>query len=202
MFQEEIEELQRFGNKIRNETSNFNNEVKIVAYTSHSFSPRLLSIHDLITLSRLCSKRINRKIKLLLIDPNSKPFENNLIKIVKFLPRDNFLKELATSALYIETCVDDEIRYSTLEALALGTPVAKIIYPSYQDRIDYTNAELLTANSFKELVEKIADYIDNLEKLYPIYSKAGFNFVKTKRTWHRVKMGLIKHLTGASKDDI
>lgn len=194
MFYEEIEELHKFGNKIRDENVDFNKDIKILAYTSHTSSPRLLSTYDLIALGRLCSRRARRKIKLLIIDPNLKPLETSIIKIVRFLPKNEFLKELATSALYIERSIDDEIGYGSLEALALGTPVAKIVHPRYMSRIDYSEKELLIANSFKEFVEKLINYMNNLDDLYFAYSSMGFNFIKTKRIWDNVKIGLIKYL--------
>ncbi|MEM0457424.1 MAG: hypothetical protein QXI01_06885, partial [Nitrososphaerota archaeon] len=125
MFQEEVEELHELGSKMRSKSANFDKEVKILAYASHAISPRLLSTRDLIALGRLCSRQARKRIKLLIIDPNLKPLQTSFIEIVRFLPRNEFLKQLATSALYIERSIDEELGYGSLEALALGTPVAK-----------------------------------------------------------------------------
>jgi glycosyltransferase involved in cell wall biosynthesis len=102
------------------------------------------------------------------------------------MPRQEFLSLLASANLYIERCIDEELGQVVLEAMALGTPVAKLTHQRYWNRQDYKE-DLILARSFRELAEKIAEYTNNAEHYHDYYSKRGKEFVLTKRTWDAVK---------------
>jgi len=54
--------------------------------------------------------------------------------------------------------------------------------------------------SFKELVNKVVEYINNLEYYKETYSKRMFNFVLRHRTWDAVKKPLQDYLQKAVVD--
>lgn len=115
------------------------------------------------------------------------------------MPRREFLKLLASADLYIDNCIDEELRQVSLEAMAIGTPVAKLLHPRFWDRQDYKDEDvMILANSFSNFAEKLAEYINNYEHYYPYYSKHGREFILTKRTWDAVKepfLTAIKHIS-------
>jgi hypothetical protein len=110
------------------------------------------------------------------------------------MPKDRFLKFLANSDLYIEKCIDEELRYGALEAGLLGTPIVKITHPCYVARQDYTEDHILLAKSYKGLVYKLAEHIKHMENSEPYYSEKMKEFITKYRTWNAVKDHLIKHL--------
>jgi len=160
--------------------------IRIVTYTSYADSPRLLNTSHLVALARTVGHMVNQKFELIIIDPKGPTSFFGPVKIVRPMPRQEFLSLLASADLYIETNIDEELRQVVLEAMAMGTPVAKLTHWRYWDRQDYKE-DLILARSFKELVEKIAEYINNVEHYYHYYSKRGREFVLSKRTWDAVK---------------
>jgi glycosyltransferase involved in cell wall biosynthesis len=182
------------------EKSNENRDtIRILTYTSFARSPRLLSAAHIEYLTKMVSRQINRKVELVIIDPHVKAetvklVGNITIRYVRPLPRMEFLRLLASSDLFIELNIDEELRDSTIEAALLGVPVAKLTHPLFRDRCDYKEDDLIHAYSFKELTDKIAEYIQNKESYYYMYSKALRDFVLRFRTWDYVKRSLIEYL--------
>ena len=164
-----------------------NDIINIVTYTSYARSPRLLNAGHLLALARLVERRANRRFKLIVVDPRGHAPSSSLVKTVRPMPREEFLSLLASAYLYIERCVDEELGISALEAMAIGTPVAKVTHPKYWDRQDYGEEDLVLARSLRELAEKISEYINDVEHYYHYYSKRCREFVLTKRTWDAVK---------------
>jgi len=163
------------------------NTVRIITYGLHANSPRLLKFKHMMVLAKILKDVTKKKIEFLVIDPSSEPYQDEIIKVMKPLPREKYLQLVASSDIYMEGCIDEELRYGALEAMAMGTPVAKVTHPLYKSNIDYENA-LINAQSISELARVISQAIEqnDLER----YSEAGMRYVKEKRTWNSVKSKL------------
>lgn len=173
-------------------------KIRIVTYTSYANSPRLLNTTHLITLARIIRRVVKREFELIIVDPKRGVSYPRSAKIVRRLPRYEFLSLLASADLYIECCIDDELRYGALEAMTMGIPVAKLTHSRYWDRQDYKE-DLILARSFRELVEKLVEYINDIGHYYPYYSRRAREFVQTKRTWNAVKGPFLEALNYISR---
>jgi hypothetical protein len=194
---------EKYYEKILKELKKDSNEnkdsIRILTYTSFARSPRLLSAKHIEYLMKMISRQINRKVELIIIDPHVKAETVKLIgsittRYVRSLPRMEFLRLLVNADLFIELNIDEELRDSTIEAALLGVPVAKLTHPLFRDRCDYKENDLIHAYSFKELADKIAEYIQNKESCHYMYSKTLRDFVLRFRTWDYVKRPLIEYL--------
>lgn len=170
-----------------------NRTTRIVAYTSYAVSPRLLNLSHLVALARAVKHKVKRKFELIIVDPRGRVSSFGPVKIIAPMPRQEFLSLLASADLYIERGIDEDLGQVALEAMAIGTPVAKLTYPKYWDRQDYKE-DLILARSFQELAEKVAEYLNEVESNYPYYSGRVKNFVRTKRTWNAVKKPFLEAL--------
>jgi DNA-binding HxlR family transcriptional regulator len=176
--------------------------VRLIAYTSYAESPRLLKSQHLEYLARLVSKRVNRRIELSVIDPRRERDivrlgENLVIRYIKPIPREEFYKLVINSDLFIELCVDEELRNTSIEVALLEIPVAKLTHPKYIDRQDYDEDDLIQEYSFKKLAERLVDYLNNIEHYKPYYAKKLKTFIIKHRTWDVVKKTLIKYIKDA-----
>jgi glycosyltransferase involved in cell wall biosynthesis len=192
IFPEELELLRRASGVKKNSM------IRIVTYGSYAYSPRLLSISHLVVLARVVERMVKRKFELIIVDPKGRISSFGSVKIVRPMPRHEFLSLLASADLYIERGIDEDLRQVVLEAMAMGTPVAKLTHQRYWDRQDYRE-DLILARSFRELAEKIAEYINNVEHYHYYYSKRGREFVLTKRTWDAVKRPFLTALKHTSQ---
>ncbi|MEM0216797.1 MAG: glycosyltransferase [Candidatus Bathyarchaeia archaeon] len=191
IFPEELELLKR--------TSSVSKSmIRVVAYTSYANSPRLLNINHLFVLARVVKRMVKRKFELIIVNPKGHISSFGPVKIVRPMPHQEFLSLLASADLYIDILIDEELRQAALEAMAMGTPVAKLTHPRYWNRQDYKE-DLILARSFKELTEKIAEYINDVEHYYCYYSKRCREFVLTKRTWDAVKRPFLAALKYISR---
>ncbi len=161
--------------------------IRIITYTSYADSPRLLNVRHLVGLAQVLEHIVKRKFEFIIVSPKGRISSFGPVKIIRVMPRHEFLSLLASSDLYIERCIDEELGQVALEAMAMGTPVAKLTHKRYWDRQDYNEEDLILACSFGKLAEKIAEYINNIEHYYYYYSKRCREFVLTKRTWDAVK---------------
>lgn len=173
-----------------------NNIVRIVTYTSNS--PRLLNANHLVALARLIERKVDRRFELIIVD-SSKEYNISLgsVRIMRTIPHKDFLSLLASADLYIERCIDEELGITSFEAIAMGVPIVKLTHPRYWDRQDYKE-DLILVRSFRELADKIAEYINNIDHYYHYYSKRCREFVLTKRTWDAVKepfLSALKHIS-------
>jgi len=189
----ELAELKKYEEESL-ERSPLSNRPLVLAYTSNVFSPKLLSGRDILYILLLVSKRVRRDFKAILIDPFSTPTTTKNIQVVNFLAREKFLKLLSQSSLLIDPLIDEELRNTTLEAMALGVPVVKLLSPRYVTYADYSDRELLLAHTIKELVDLIIGYLNNMESYYDYYHKAEKKFIIEKRVWNSVKEPLLKYL--------
>ena len=177
-------------------------KVRILTYTSSVESPRLLSVEDIARLVKVVARRTNRKLELIIVNPaittyQIKHLSNLTIMQVKFMPKHLFLKTLASSDLYIERCIDEELGNTSIEAGLLGTPIAKITHSKYIPRQDYDEDTMILAKSVREFIDKLIEYINNMEYYREYYSKRMWNFITTKRVWDAVKHDLIRRLRDA-----
>lgn len=174
-------------------------KIKLLTYMSFSLSSRLLRDIHIISLIKQASSSANREIELIIIDPRITTekrisFGNLIVRYIGFLPRVDFLKTLYQSDLYIERCIDEEIGYGAIEAGLLGTPVAKITYPKYLSRQDYSDDDIIVAKDKASFIDRIKEYINNIEYYREIYSYGIQRFIESKRTWRNVKKSLIRAL--------
>ena len=178
-----------------------NGLVRVVTYSSYASSPRLLSASQLLALARLVERKANRRFEVVVVDPRGHTPSFGPVKTVRPMRREEFLQLLASADLFIERCVDEELGMTSLEAMAVGTPVAKLTRPRYWDRQDYGEEDLVLAHSLGELAEKIAEYINYVEHYGRHYSKRCREFVLAKRTWDVVKLPLLTALRRTSRRD-
>jgi len=90
--------------------------------------------------------------------------------------------------IYIERCIDEELGYGALEAMAMGVPVAKLTHPIYERNVDYDYA-IINSTSIYELAKRISQAIENedLDK----YSQNTMDYIRRKRVWNSVKHNFI-----------
>jgi hypothetical protein len=188
------EELQRRSEA--NTRERFNPQV--VTYISFANSLRLLKDKTLLSLMRGVSKRLNRQVNLVIInpamrEPKTEKWGNLVVHRFPFLPRVQFLKLIAMSDLYIERSIDEELGLSSIDAGIVGTPVAKLTHPLFVERQDYKD-EVLWAASPREFVELVSEYLRNAEDKKPIFSRRFREFLLSRRSWDKVKTQLIRLL--------
>jgi hypothetical protein len=172
---------------------------QVVAYTSFANSPRLLKKETLISLMKEVSKRLNRRINLMIVnpaerEPKTEKWGNVVVYRLPFLPRDRFLRLIASSDLYIERCIDEEFGNGSIDAGIVGTPVAKLTHPLFVERQDYKD-EVLWASSPREFVELVSEYLRDVEDKKPIFSRRFREFLLSRRSWDKVKTPLIRLLS-------
>jgi hypothetical protein len=171
---------------------------QVVAYTSFANSPRLLKKETLISLMKEVSKRLNRRINLMIVnpaerEPKTEKWGNLVVYRLPFLPRNRFLRLIASSDLYIERCIDEELGLGSIDAGMVGTPVAKLTHPLFVERQDYKD-EVLWASSPREFVELVSEYLRSAEDKKPIFSRRFREFLLSRRSWDKVKTPLIRLL--------
>ncbi|MEM1903362.1 MAG: hypothetical protein QXW44_06745 [Pyrobaculum sp.] len=168
----------------------------LLTYMSFAFSDRLLPLTVFLKLVKALSKLVPRPFTVKIRDPHSSPHVythgNARVVIQKPLPREEFMRELARSTVFFESCVDEELRYTSIESGLVGTPVAKVTFPQFWGRQDYTEEELLVAPDFKTLVERLAECLREPEECKSRYGAAANRFVMEKRNWDAVKNDLVK----------
>jgi len=125
--------------------------------------------------------------------------ENLIIRYNKPMPKEEFYKFVINADLFIDLCVDEELRSTSIELALLETPVAKLIHPKYKSRQDYGEDDFIQEYSSKKLVERLVDYLNNIEYYKPYYAKKLKTFILKHRTWDAVKEPLIKHIKDADK---
>jgi hypothetical protein len=175
---------------------------RLITYTSYAESPRLLKPRHLEYLAKLVSKHVDRRIELSVIDPRRergivRMGENLIIRYVKPMPKEEFYKFIINADLFIELCIDEELRNTSIEVALLETPIAKLTHPKYINRRDYGEDDFIQEYSSKKLVERLVDYLNNIEYYKPYYAKKLKTFILKHRTWDAVKKPLIKHIKDA-----
>lgn len=188
-----LEEIFYF-NKIEPENKN---KLRIVTYTHES--PRLMKIENLIEIGKKLKPLIKQDFEIIIINPKYS-FLSDSIKVIKPLPHKKFLSLLASADLYIERTIDEELGISTIEAMSLGVPVAKLTHPIYLNRHDYKE-DIILATSFRELVYKIAEYLNNVDYYHCYYSNRVRKFILEKRTWDHVKIPFLIALKKITKNN-
>jgi len=171
---------------------------QVVTYISFVNSPRLLKEETLLSLMRGVSKRLSRRITLVIVNPTKREpkierWGDLVVHRLPFLPRERFLRLVVSSDLYIEACIDEELRLGSIDAGIVGTPVAKLTHPLFVERQDYKD-EVLWAASPREFVELVSEYLRDAEDKKPIFSRRFREFLLSRRSWDKVKTPLIKLL--------
>jgi len=171
---------------------------QVVTYTSFANSPRLLKKETLLLLMREVSRRLNRRINLVVVnpaerEPTTERWGDLVVHRLPFLPRERFLRLVVSSDLYIEACIDEELRLGSIDAGIVGTPVAKLTHPLFVERQDYKD-EVLWASSPREFVELVSEYLRDVEDKRPVFSRRFREFLLSRRSWDKVKTPLIRLL--------
>ncbi len=197
IFPEEVISMEHLKKMPRDRRSN---RVRIVAFTSHSKSPRLLPRSYILQLVRKASKQVRKGIELQIIDPLGRngyeeTFENLKVRYLAPMPRREFLSLLAQSDLYIERCIDEELGNSSIEAGLLGVPILKYTHPKYIERQDYTDTDLIVSSSLESLIRNLIEYVNNVDFYKEIYSQQVSSFILKRRNWDVVKQPLIRRLS-------
>ncbi|MEM4964825.1 MAG: hypothetical protein QXT13_11840 [Pyrobaculum sp.] len=168
----------------------------LLTYMSFAFSDRLLPLTVFLKLVKALSKLMPRPFTVKIRDPHSSPhvYTHGNVRVIvqKPLPREEFMRELARSTVFFDNCVDEELRGASVESGLVGTPVAKVVFPQFWGRQDYTEEELLVAPDFKTLVERLAECLREAEECKSRYGAAANRFIKEKRNWDAVKNDLVK----------
>jgi hypothetical protein len=204
VFSDEIKIFEEFIRKYREEHRDEHSYsiVRLITYTSYAESPRLLKPWHLEYLIKLVSKHVNRRIELSVIDPRRESGivrmgENLVIRYIKPMPKEEFYKFVINADLFIELCIDEELRNTSIEVALLETPLAKLTHPKYIDRRDYSEDYLIQEYSSKKLAERLVDYLNDIEHYKPYYAKKLKTFILKHRTWDVVKKHLIKYIKDA-----
>jgi len=180
-----------------------NGAVRIVTYTSFVSTPRILGMKELVSLAKKLIRLSHRKIEFIIINPidmdysflnHFKSTDDSTIKILPSMPREEFLKLMSSSDLYVERCLDEELGYVSIEAGLMGVPIAKVTLPEYFDRQDYNDKEVILARSLGESSAKIAEYVENIDLYKRQYTARMQDFLMTKRSWDNVKTSLLSRL--------
>jgi len=204
VFSDEVKFFEEFIRKYSEEQKDGHSHsiVRLITYTSYAESPRLLKPRHLEYLAKLVSKHVNRRIELSVIDPRRESGivrmgENLIIRYIKPMPKEEFYKFVISADLFMELCIDEELRNTGIEVALLETPVAKLTHPKYINRRDYGEDDLIQEYSSKKLVERLVDYLNNIEYYKPYYAKKLKTFILKHRTWDVVKNHLIKYVKNA-----
>jgi len=162
--------------------------VQVFSYLSYADLPGL-KLEALIRIFNCVRKHVNRNIRFIIEDPKARGTiqVNDSICIIGRMPWGSFLNTLATSDLYVETTIDEELRLTSLDAALSGVPIAKITAPAFFNRQDYTEDEVITAQSVSEFINIMVEYVNKIDYYKPYYSRNVYNFVVNKRTWGVVK---------------
>jgi hypothetical protein len=198
IFLEEIELYHRLKQQFLIESTQKPHETIIVTYTSTALSPRLLQSHDIIRLMNIIAKKLDKRLKLIVIDPRIeveelKTYGNLMVHFSKTLPRYKFLELLLNADLYIEPCIDEELRLASIEAALLGVPIAKITHAKFIDRQDYDD-EVLWASTTQEFIDLIIEYLRDKERWKHYYARKLLSFLIAQRNWDKIKRSLLNIL--------
>ncbi len=194
-------DIEYFGKLITRHPSD---KIRIVAYTSLARSPRLLTQSNIINIAKLLSRSYNgrHRIEFVIINPVEQ--KDSIIEMGKItlhiigrmMPRKEFLKLVSSSTIYIDTCIDEEIRISVLEAGLMGVPVLKLVHPMYRDYLQLDEKAFIIANSIKDLVDKITYFLEDPFTNRGKYSIRIRKWVIENRHWNKVKKPLMDVLRG------
>jgi hypothetical protein len=193
------EELKNFRSYIFNNSTIEKKYIRLVTYYSFVDSPRLLNDIQLLKLLKIITSNINKLVEFILVDPRQHTTSIDgkighlIVKRIPFQPRNQFMTLLASADLYIERCIDEELRMGSIDAALVGTPIAKLTHPAFTNRQDYDD-EILWASSVKGFADSIKDYILNIDYWKPYYSKKLTEFLVRKRNWDNIKQPLLEIL--------
>jgi len=170
----------------------------IVSYMSYAISPRLIYRDQLLKLAMILASKLETKVIFYIIDPRTPQrdiyLRNVVVRFIRPLRREMFYRLLASSVLFIERCLDEEMSLSSIEAGLIGVPIAKITLPNYIHRQDYSSKELILSTSLRELAICISEYINNIDEYRNRYVDEFKKFLLTKRSWNVVKSNLLNAL--------
>ena len=189
----------KYFQQLQDSYRNLSEVPKIMAYRSYAKSPRLLPQASLIHVARLLGNRLKKKVLFYIIDPTipyEETYDYGMVKlnIIRAMPRTKFLKSLASSDLYIETSIDEEIGLDSIEAGLLKVPLAKITYPQYTMLQDYTEDEVIIASSPLTLTDTLSEYFTNIDQNKQYYGSRFNQYLLKKRSWNVVKKPLLNKL--------
>jgi hypothetical protein len=166
--------------------------VQVFSYLPYVNLPGLKS-ETLVKLFNHIRKKVSKPVRFIIEDPTLKGViqVNESIYIIGRMSWNRYLTTLVSSDLYVETTIDEELRFTSMEAALLKVPITKIVAPVYSDRVDYTMNDILIANSIREFRDLIIEYINKVDYYKQLYSNNVYKFVVDKRIWDSVKYPFI-----------
>jgi glycosyltransferase involved in cell wall biosynthesis len=111
-----------------------------------------------------------------------------------YLPQKEFWEYVASSDIFFERCLDEEIGYAALEAGALGVPIAKVTLLPYVRRMDLTKNEAIIAYNCESLLKELIYYFDNISREKNRLVESFDKYILARRTWDTVKGQLLNVL--------
>lgn len=168
----------------------------LMVYTSSVESPRLLSRSAIYGLIRLLAN-MRDAIRVIIVDPKRKTAkqlskEGAKILLLPRLPYNRFIKLLEKTKIYLERNLDEEIGFTSLEAILHGTAVAKLTPKNLCARCDYSSTTLILSDHLHGLASVISDALEN--DTWMKYLVSEKRWVYQNRRWINVRWTLYKVL--------
>lgn len=187
----EIETFSKLREKY-NEDSKYdkkNQTVTIFSYMSYADLPSLNIKHLRKIFNDIRKRVINKSVRFIVEDPRIKePIKLDIgFEVIGRMSRHEFYRMLASSDLFIEITLDEELRLTSLDAGLLGIPISKITVNYFRDRRDFDESIIIDSPNIKRFIDDIVEYIKNIDYYKPEYSKKVREFIITKRSWNAVK---------------
>jgi hypothetical protein len=188
----EIEIYSQLREKYNEECGRYNKNnqvVTIFAYMSYADLP-FLNIQHLRKIFNTIRKRVvSKPIRFIVEDPRIKqPVKlDSGFEVIGRMSKHKFYRTLASSDLFIEVTLDEELRLTSLDAGLLGVPISKITLSNFRDRRDFDESIIIDAPSVEQFIDNVVEYIKNIDYYKPEYSKKVREFIISKRSWEAVK---------------
>jgi len=162
--------------------------IQVFSYLSYADLPGLRK-EILVKLFNQVRRNVSKPVRFIIEDPRLRGVIqiNESIYIIGRMSWDHYLTTLASSDLYVETTIDEELRFTSMDAALLRVPITKIVAPVYSDRVDYTMNDILIVNSIREFRDLIIEYINKVDYYKQLYSNNVYKFAVNKRIWDSVK---------------
>lgn len=166
-----------------------NRILTIFSYMSYANLPSLKIQHLKKIFNALRKRATSKPIRFIVEDPRIKqPLKlNNGFEVIGRMSKHKFYRILASSDLFIEITLDEELRLTSLDAGLLGVPISKITVNHFRDRRDFDESVIIDAPNIEQFINNIIEYINNIDYYKPVYSKKVIEFITSKRSWEAVK---------------
>ncbi|MEM2094469.1 MAG: hypothetical protein QXI32_04145 [Candidatus Bathyarchaeia archaeon] len=166
-------------------------EFILTTYTSANPVPRLMPSEFIVRIVEKLNKVSYARVKLLVYGNVFRKINSDCVVYKGVVPRAEFLAGVASSDLYIERNLDEELGFSTLEAGLLGVPIAKVTLPSRTGYFDVPEDAIINVSSIRGLFREISRFIVSCEKCRSEYASNFLDYLLQNRMWSNVKYELL-----------